>query len=46
MNDPFSDPDCCCDNNFSSDSHFLTQYDVQAEIDKERDAADILSLYK
>ena len=46
MNDPFSDPSCCCDNNYSSDAHFLMQEDCQKAIDNEKDAADILSLYK
>jgi len=28
MNDPFKPDDCTCDNNFSSDAHFLTAYDA------------------
>jgi len=45
-NDPFKPDDCDCDNNFSSDAHYLTAYDAQVEIDKEKDSADILALYR
>jgi hypothetical protein len=45
MNDPFFE-ECECDNNFSSDTHWLTAYDTQQQLDKEADAASILTLYK
>jgi hypothetical protein len=44
MNDPFND--CDCDNMHSSDSHYLTGYDATVSLQDERDAGDILALYK
>ena len=45
-NDPFKDINCECNNNYSSDSHFLMAYDCAKDLEQEKDSADILSLYK
>lgn len=45
-NDPFADESCTCDNNYSSAAHYLMQEDCQKALDAEKDAAEILSLYK
>ena len=42
----FDDDNCDCDNMYSSDAHYLTAFDASESLQKERDAGDVLALYR